>query len=332
MDTLTAPILRVAAGALVVLVVLGLCLHIRRRRRVAQRLGDPSLVRELLDEDLRRIPWPRYATVSAAALLIGLSLLDPSLRADRDGSRGPIVLILDASGSMLVDDVGPPRLELQRAVAEEFVSLVSDLPVGVVAFAGRAFSLTPPTRDRNAVRMYLATLDPTIVSQTGSALGAAIRQGVSLLAAADVEGGTIILFGDGDETDDDAAAREAASLAGRNGIAIHVVGVGTEQGGPVPALDLTTGVTSGYLRDPAGEIRFSRLGSDLLHDIASLSAGGSYLSGESPDVAHRLVTAAGGGAATSRTGRLALPFYASVAIGAFLLLMAEPLTRRLRPL
>ena len=78
------------------------------------------------------------------------------------------------------------------------------------------------------------------------ALGAAIRQGIGLLASGEeARGGTIVLFGDGDETEDADAAREAAQLARRNAVTIHVVGVGTPDGGPVPSLDLTTGVTDG---------------------------------------------------------------------------------------
>ena len=328
MDWMTATLLRTASVAILGFVCIGLFLHQRRRRRVSERLGDPGLVLHLLDEDLRSVPWPRYAIIASAALLLALSLLDPALRADRDGARGPIVLILDASGSMMVDDVGSSRLELQRAIAEDFVALVPDLPIGIVAFAGRAFSLTPPTRDRDAVRMYLETLDPTIVSQSGSALGVAIRQGIGLLSVADVREGTMILFGDGDETDDPDLTREAATLARQNGIAVHVVGVGTRAGGPVPAIDFNTGATSGYLRDASGGVRMSAVDDDLLRDIASRSAGGRYISADDPEAAERLADIVGRGEAASTSAGLRLPLFASFALGAFLLLMAEPVTRK----
>lgn len=330
MTWVTASILRIAAVAILGFVLLGFALHQRRRRRVSEGLGDPDLLVRLFGDDLRAVPWPRFVMAGTAALFLALALLDPALASDRDGARGPIILILDASGSMLVDDVGPSRLELQRAVAEDFVALVPDLPIGIVAFAGRAFSLTPPTRDRDAVGMYLQTLDPTIVSQSGSALGAAIRQGISLLTAADVRQGTIILFGDGDETDDAGLTREAATLAGENGIAVHVVGVGTRAGGPVPALDINTGVASGYLRDEAGNVRMSALDDDLLRDIASRSAGGRYVAASDAGAATRLADILGRGDVRSGSTKPRIPLFASFSLAAFLLLMAEPISRKAR--
>jgi hypothetical protein len=177
----TLTVLRILAAATLLLILAGLAGHVLRRRSVARALGDPGVIRQLLGEDIGAIPWRRIVPIGLAAGLLALALLDPALAARRSGGSGPVVLLLDASGSMLVGDVGGTRIELQRAVAQAFVRAIPDLPVGIVAFAGRAFSLTPPTRDRTSVEMYLATLDPTIVTQTGSALGAAIRQGVSLL-------------------------------------------------------------------------------------------------------------------------------------------------------
>lgn len=329
--TLLSPlVLRVSAAAIILMVGAGVYLYHRRRRRAAIRLGDHSLLTQLLGEDISTAPRARFAIIIASAILIGGALLDASMRPNRPATRGPVILILDASGSMLVDDVGPRRLDLQRAIAEDFVALAPDLPIGVVAFAGRAFSLTPPTRDRDAISMYLSTLDPTIVTQTGSALGAAIRQGVSLLAGSDgtVRGGTIILFGDGDETGDRATTLDAADLAGQNGIAVHAVGIGTRRGGPVPALDLTTGTSNGYLRDRAGDVRLSVLGEDLMRDMAARSAGGMYFAATGSGTAQRIANALRGPEVPDSSPGIRIPMLMALAAGAFLLLVLEPLSQR----
>lgn len=329
MISLTGFTLRIIAGAAVLLVAGALLAYVARRRRVSRALGDMNVLRMLLGEDLLAIPWGRIIAVWLATAAIALALIDPALAARRSGGGGPIVLLLDASGSMLVDDVGPRRLDLQREVAADFVRLVPDLPIGVVAFAGRAFTLTPPTRDRAAVDMYLATLDPSIVTQTGSALGAAIRQGVGLLAGEEgTAGGTIILFGDGDETEDVSAAVAAASLARRSGIAVHVVGIGTEQGGPIPALDLATGATQGFLRDPTGAVQVSRVGEDLLRDLARRSAGGVYLLGRDPRASETLAELARVSESPTEVPDEGFPPYAWLAITAVLLLTLEPLATR----
>src|SRR5690606_35960234 len=144
------------------LVVAGLVLYVRRRRRMAGGIGDREIVRGLLGIDLFAIPWTRLALVAGAATALAVALADPSLASGRRAARGPVVLLLDASSSMLVDDAGSRRIDAERALARDVVAALPDVPIGIVAFAGRAFSLTPPTRDRGAIEMYLSTLDPTI--------------------------------------------------------------------------------------------------------------------------------------------------------------------------
>lgn len=259
------------------LLVAGVALYLRRRATVARAIGDRDLVRSLIGLDLHETPWRRLGVVLIAGIALAGALLDPSLRAERPASRGPVILILDASVSMLANDADGTRLEAERAIARALVDGLADLPIGIVAFAGRAFSLTPPTRDQGAIRMYLDALDPTIVTQTGSAVGAALRQGLGLLGSSDdPAGGTIVLVSDGDDTDDPEAALEAAERIRRAGVTIHVVGVGGVEDAPVPALDPATGEVTGTLRDETGELIFSRRADNLLRAIAR-EGGGSYL-------------------------------------------------------
>jgi Ca-activated chloride channel family protein len=318
--------LRWIAASVVPLSVAALALYIRRRRWVAGRLGDREIVRSLLGIDLHLAPWARLTLVAAAALALALALLDPSLASARPRSRGPVVLLLDASGSMLADDARGSRLEAERAFARSLVAELADMPVGIVAFAGRAFSLTPPTRDRGSIEMYLAALDPSIVTQSGSALGAALRQGIGLLSASgSPNGGTIVLIGDGDETDDAGAGLDAAALARQSGVFVHTVGVGSELGAPVPALDPMTGSTVGFLRDPGGEVLISRRSEELLRGIAR-RGGGAYVAVEDPGAISDLTEAIrGAGAADSATADgEQIPRYIWFAAVALLLLFAEP--------
>jgi Ca-activated chloride channel homolog len=319
----TSTQLRLVAGAVLLLCLAGLALYVRRRSRVAAALGDPVVIRQILGIDLGVIPWARVAVVALAAAALAGALLDPALAATRAGARGPMVLLLDASGSMLVEDTGGPRLEAQRRIARQIVADLPEAPIGIVAFAGRAYSLTPPTRDRASVEMYLASLDPTIVTQTGSALGAAIRQGAGLLAAGDRPGGTLVLVSDGDETEDRDAALEAVVLARRAGIRVHTVGVGTAAGGPVPAVDLAAGTTSGYLRDAAGNLVVSRLGEDLLRAIAG-RGDGIHVNASDPAGLLALREDLRGTPREAESPDRGVPAYVLLAALSLLLLAAEP--------
>jgi Ca-activated chloride channel homolog len=318
--------LRIVAALLFLTTTLAVGVYLVRRKRVARLLGDAVVIRQLLGADLAAIPWPRVAPVLIAAAGLAIALLDPALAATRTSPAGPVVLLLDASGSMLVDDLGRSRLEVQREFARALVAELPDIPIGLVAFSGRAFSLTPPTLDRGAVEMYLSALDPTIVTQSGSGFGAAIRQGVGLLGAGGEGGGVLVLLGDGDETENPEASLEAAALAARQGTRIHSVGVGTNAGGPVPALDLTTGAREGHLLAPGGDPLVSRLDEGFLTAIANRT-GGTFSRAEEPGS-----VAAVRGAILSAAGPnlpvRGIPRYGWLAGAALLLLLVEPIAAR----
>jgi Ca-activated chloride channel family protein len=319
-------LLRIVAVAALVLPTLGIVLHLRRRRAAAASIGEPRLVEELLGVDLTRIPGLRYALIGIAVVALSLAVLDPALATAAFRRQGPLVLALDASGSMLAEDVEGSRIEAQRRIARSFVAALPDRAWGVVAFAGRAFSLTPPTRDLGALEMYLAAVHPSIVTQSGSSVAAAIRQGLGLLAAGgDPSGGTIVLMGDGDDTEDPAAAIEAATLARKAGVIIHSVGVGGDQGAPVPSVDLASGAVTGYMRDPDGQVIVSRRVEALLREIAQQS-GGVYVDGHEPGAVAAIVDRVEGSpAGRDPIEENRLPLYAWLSLAALLCLALEPL-------
>ena len=306
-------------------VAVGLALYVRRRRRAAEAIGDRHLLLSIVGSDLFIRPWMRLGVILFAASSIAGGLLDPGLLAPASAPRGPVVLLLDVSGSMLAQDGGSSRIERERELARALVAAIPDVPIGIVAFSGSAFSLPPPTRDRRAIEMYLENLDPTIVTQSGSGLGAALRQGIGLLTAdTDSGGGSLLLLTDGDETENREEAVAAAELAGRERIAVHVLGIGSELGAPVPALDLASGVTRGFLRDEAGEVVVSRLDPGLLAEIATRGHG-VFATADAANAVNSLATEfIEGPRVPAAPGRI--PLYAWLAAAAFILLLGEPLT------
>lgn len=321
-------VLWVLAAMLPLLLALALTLWARRRRRVASALGDPVLVRRLLGEDLAGVPWLRVALVLLAGAALGGALLDPrwGTAPERVEARGERwVLVFDVSGSMLVQDVAPNRLERARAVARELLRSARG-PVGVVVFAGRAYALTPPTLDHGAVDLFLSTLDPQMVTQTGSSLAGALRQAVGLLAAgaAAARGpGAVVVLTDGDALDERAPVGEAVGLARRAGVPVHVLGVGTLEGGPVPDFDFATGRDLGFKRTPDGGVAVSRLRQDWLREIAR-ETGGEYARLSDASGATRVAAALRPGGRVTGAGQPeAPPRYAWFAAAALLFLVAE---------
>ncbi|HUG42204.1 MAG TPA: VWA domain-containing protein [Longimicrobiales bacterium] len=250
----------------------------RRRRRAADALGSAALLERLGAGDLHRFPVVRVVLIAAAGASLGIAAAGPRWgleSVEERSSAADLVLALDVSKSMLARDVAPNRLERERVLARRLLRELGGDRIGLVAFAGRAYVLSPMTVDHGALQLYLDALDPDIVSQGGSSLASAVRQASDLARGPQDAGrGSVVLITDGEALEEEAPVLEAADRAARVGITIHTVGVGTPGGAPVPESD--GDVARGYKRGPDGEIVVSRLNEELLREVARRT-GGRYV-------------------------------------------------------
>jgi Ca-activated chloride channel family protein len=269
------------------LLLAALLLWWRRRRDVAQALGDPALVRRLAGTDLRRFPGGRAALLLPAGALLGIAAAGPRWGAAERGApgRGDVVLVLDASNSMLVQDVAPSRL-------------------GLIAFGGSGHALSPLTSDGSALHLYLDALSPEIVNQGGTSLDSALRQALALLGGAGegATGGSIVLVSDGEALEPAELIGASIGHARRRGVPVHTVGVGTAAGGQVPDIDPETGVRAGVKRELDGTPAVSRLDEATLRRIAQETGGTFRLMPDARGVAELASTAAASGRAARGRG------------------------------
>jgi Ca-activated chloride channel family protein len=267
------------------LVGVGIALTVRRRRRVARRIGDPALVERLVGTDLHRAPWRRVALLLPAAAALGLAAADPRWGRERVEAGGgtEVALVLDASNSMRVEDLAPSRLERERDAARRLVRALPEGRFGIVAFAGRGYPLTPLTGDPGALELFLDALSPEIVTQGGSSLASAIRQGSDLLLGGDTTRARrlMVLMSDGEALEPEEEIRRAVERAAERGVVIHTLGIGTRQGGPVPDVNPASGKRQGYKRDPeTGAPAVSRLDEARLREIAERTGGRYFWAGD----------------------------------------------------
>lgn len=316
------------------LMAIALVLWWRRRREVSDALGDPRLVARLTGEDLRAFPAYRAMLLIPAAALLGVAAAGPrwgSVSDDSTPRHGDVVLVLDASNSMLVNDVRPSRLERERAIARELVAALPGSRVGVVAFAGNGQVLTPLTEDATAVSLYLDALAPDVVHQGGSSLYAALHQAVTLL---DVPGsgdqsGSIVVISDGEALEPEEMVDLSLEQAREREIRIHTIGVGTEAGGRVPDTDPATGAQRGFKRDPeTGQLAVSRLNPELLRRIARVTEGTYTESADAGSIRQVAALAAAGG---SGAGGINRPNRYAWFLMAALVLIALDALRERRP-
>ncbi|RBP36568.1 Ca-activated chloride channel family protein [Roseimicrobium gellanilyticum] len=191
---------------------------------------------------------------------------------DLEQSGRNILIAMDTSKSMLAEDVAPSRMERARLAAQDLLKKLEGDRVGIIAFAGRAFLQAPLTTDQEALVETIQTLDHTTIPRGGSSLASAINLAVETAQKARGTRHGLVIFTDGQETDDSAmeAARKAADL----NIIILPVGVGSVDGTLIP--DPNPLNEGGYIRDENGNIVKSRLESGLLREVARIT-GGEYV-------------------------------------------------------
>lgn len=279
-----------------------------RSRRDRERLAESSLLGWLVPPPPAGWPWLRagllaFGTGAVAAAAAGAAAGKPA----EEIPGGPeTVLVLDASNSMLAEDVEPNRLRRQRAVA---LSLLGRLggQVGIVYFAGGGYILSPLTTDLDAVLMFVEAVRPASVGRGGSALAAGLEEALDVLAGGEESAHrSIVLFSDGEETVGQ-PVEEAVRRATRDAVRVFAVGVGTRDGGRIPLgrdaalgpLPLPGGPPGrrAFLRDADGREVVTHLEEEALRRIAG-STGGAYFSAteEGMDrLAQRIQMADGGG-------------------------------------
>ncbi|MDE0904707.1 MAG: VWA domain-containing protein [Planctomycetota bacterium] len=209
---------------------------------------------------------------AALALLFGSLALSGPVRGFtlREVQRQGVDLVfcLDASKSMLVEDMGLSRLdEAKRQIKSVFPSLVGDR-VALISFSGEARRIAPLTRDLRTLGWFLDGVDPGDHALGGTDLAAALTDALDFFDGRTGAHEAIVLITDGE--DHGARGLEIAAEAARLGIAVHVLGVGTRAGGKIP---LPNG---GWVRGPDGKEVVSRLAPETLEDLAHIT-GGTYV-------------------------------------------------------
>ncbi|MFN8353740.1 MAG: VWA domain-containing protein [Spirosomataceae bacterium] len=185
-------------------------------------------------EDIRT-SWVSYLRHLPAILMcIAITLLlvvlarpqKVSEQTDRSAEGIDIVLALDISESMQERDVLPNRLEAAKKVAANFIKGRFQDRIGLVVFAGDAFTLCPPTTDYEALYAYLADIKPSLVRESGTAIGKALGVCINRLRDTESKSKVAILISDGDNTAGELDPVMAAQLARAYGVRVYAIAIG----------------------------------------------------------------------------------------------------------
>ncbi|MEJ1405855.1 MAG: VWA domain-containing protein [Candidatus Sedimenticola sp. (ex Thyasira tokunagai)] len=263
-------------GLLVLILPVGIWLkNSRSHGRIARmsRYADPHLLPHLTgSRELEgKERWRGFALWALLWGLLVVAMAGPRWDYTRISLFTPganLIILLDISRSMSVTDVAPSRLTRARQEIEDLIDQSSGLRVGLIAFASVAHVLTPVTEDTQSLRKLLPAISTDLARLQGSRLSEAVARARTLLAGQPEKSrNSILLISDGDFADSE--LEEEINALAREGIPLHVLGIGTPGGGPV------AGMNEQFFHDAKGQVVESRLDSEGLMQLAELT-GGSY--------------------------------------------------------
>lgn len=185
-----------------------------------------------------------------------------------------IVLSLDVSGSMLARDFSPNRLEAAKDVATKFVSNRTSDNIGLVVFAGEAFTQVPMTNDIATLVNHIGELQIGML-EDGTAVGDGLATAINRIKDGKAKSKSIILLTDGSNNTGVVGPLTAAKIAAKYGIKVYAIGVGTMGEAPYPTMDFAGNIT--YTRQKV------EIDEKSLQEIAR-TTGGKYFRATSKSV------------------------------------------------
>lgn len=269
--------------ALGLLFAVGKMFHGRRLRK----FGNPSIIAHLMPDASKYMPTVKVVVELTALLFLIIALGRPYViketatdeaTAKETAAGIEIMICLDVSNSMLASSTDNPdgvsRLQRAKLILEKMIGTLSNDKIGLIVFAGDAYTQLPITSDYLSAKMYLNSISTDMVPTQGTALGAAIDMAVNSFNPEAKFQRAIVAITDAENFEDDAV--EAAAGAAKAGIQVDVIGLGTEQGMPIPL----PGSNGEYFTLDNGEPVLSAFNPKIAKDVAK-AGNGIYIDGSS---------------------------------------------------
>ena len=247
----------------------------RWRQQAMQRFAEAELMEQLMPNRSQFKRKFKFVAFVLAVFFLIVGIANPQIgtkveEVKREGID--MMLALDVSNSMKAEDLSPNRLErAKRGIAQLIDQLKGDR-MGMIVFAGQAYTQLPITADYSAAKLFLGSVDTDIVPTQGTAIGAAIELASRSFSEESEGSKVVIVITDGENHEDDAVSY--AEEAAKKGIRIFTVGMGTPIGAPIPLIRNKKLI--GHRKDGEGNTVISSLNENMLQEIA-LAGRGAYV-------------------------------------------------------
>ena len=177
------------------------------KKKAIKKYGNPELLAELMPEVSPKRQHLKFWLLFGAITMVIIVMAGPQLGSKLETVKRQgveIMVCLDVSNSMLAEDVSPDRLSKAKQMLSKLTDGFSNDKVGLIVFAGDAFTQLPITSDYVSAKMFLSSINPSMVSTQGTAIGAAINLAMRSFTPSETSDKAIILITDGENHEDDA--------------------------------------------------------------------------------------------------------------------------------
>lgn len=275
---------------LLIPVIFGLWYWARVARKAKlRRYGHLKYLEPLMPDASKYMPAVKIALelLALAALIVAVARPRAGQKEEVENTSGIEVMIaFDVSRSMLAsatdDPNGVSRLQRAKYILNRLIDKLDNDKVGLIVFAGEAYTQLPITTDFLSARMYLDEISTEMVATQGTAIGTAINMSINSFSTDDEVNKAIIVITDGENHEGDAL--EMAKYAESLGIEVDVIGVGSLKGAPIPL----NGSRGEFLHDASGAPVTTYLNENMAKEIAQ-AGGGEYINGSGNKAVDQLV-------------------------------------------
>lgn len=248
------------------------------RMKKLRRFGNPETLAPLMPDVSSYMPWVKLTLSLLITAILVIILARPRATggidddsAETETQRGIEVMIcMDVSNSMLAsstdDEAGVSRLQRAKFLLEKLIDKMHNDKVGLIVFAGDAYTQLPITSDYISAKMFINNISTDMVPTQGTAIGAALDMAMNSFTPNEQMGKAIIVITDGENFEDNAV--EEAKRAANAGIQVDVVGLGSGRGVRIPV------GRNNYMINPAtGEEVLTKLDEATASEIAKAGKG-----------------------------------------------------------
>ncbi|MBI2281455.1 MAG: VWA domain-containing protein [Bacteroidetes bacterium] len=247
----------------------------RWKNKRLKQLTNQQVIKRLMPNVSFTLPIVKFIVLSFAFifLLLGLANLQYGTTMEEAKKEGvDLMIALDVSNSMLAEDLSPNRLDRAKRAIYQLIEKLQNDRLGIIVFAGESYVQLPITTDYSSAKLFLETIGTDIVPTQGTAIGSAIDLAMESFDFETTTSKAIIVITDGENHEDDAIS--SAQKAVEMEVSVHTIGMGSEQGAPLPIYKM--GKQVGFRTDNTGNTVVSKLDETMLKKIAS-AGNGSYV-------------------------------------------------------